>query len=117
MPGTLTTLIPKLHRRMSTFDKEDLHEKASGVYVFIVVGLPIIVVGRYECLLSRVKRTIELFSRRPSQGIGTRCNLSPNDIDVTAQIVHVIREGQWKTDMAHSVLNAVEFGLFLSQVF
>ena len=53
------------------------------------------------------KRTIELFSRRPSQGVGTGCNLSPDDINVTAQIVHVIREGQRKTDMAHGVLNAV----------
>lgn len=31
------------------------------------------------------------------QGVGTGCNLSPDDIDVTAQIVHVIREGQRKT--------------------
>ena len=83
MPGTLTTLMHKLHRRMSAL----------------------------------VKRTIELFSRRPSQGVGTGCNLSPNDIDVTAQIVYVIREGQRKPKMAHGVLNTVEFGLFLGQVF
>jgi hypothetical protein len=51
------------------------------------------------------------------QGVGTGCNLSPDDIDVTAQIVHVIREGQRKPEMAHGVLNAVEFGLFLGQIF
>ena len=51
------------------------------------------------------------------QGVRTGCNLSPDDIDMTAQIVHVIREGQRKTDMAHGVLNAVELGLFFRQVF
>jgi hypothetical protein len=57
-----------------------------------------------------------LAGARP-QGRGTGCNLSPHDIDVTAQIIYVIREGQRKADMAHGVLNAVEFGLFRGQVF
>ena len=49
--------------------------------------------------------------------MSTGRNLSPDDIDVTAQIVHMIREGQRKMDVAHGVLNAVEFGLFFRQVF
>ena len=36
---------------------------------------------------------------------------------MTAQIVQLVREGQWKTDVADGLLNALDFGLLFSQMF
>ena len=39
------------------------------------------------------KRTFQLFSRDPVRYIVAGCDLAPNDIDVTAQIIDLVREG------------------------
>ena len=54
------------------------------------------------------RRTFKLFSRYPSRGVSAGCELAPNDVDVTAQIIQLVREGQWKADMADSLLNALD---------
>ena len=43
-------------------------------------------------------------------------DLAPNDLDVTAQIIELVREGQWKTDVADGLLNTLDFGLLLTQM-
>ena len=63
------------------------------------------------------KRTFWLFSRHPPRCIYVGRDLAPNDLDVTAQIVQLVREGQWKTDVADGLLNALDFGLLFSQTF
>src|SRR5262249_31636718 len=63
------------------------------------------------------KRTFWLFGCHPSRCICVGCDLAPNDVDVTAQIVQLVREGQWKTDVADGLLNTLDFGLLLAQMF
>ena len=62
------------------------------------------------------KRTFQLFSRHPPWCIFVGADLAPNDLDVTAQIIELVREGQWKTDVADGLLNALDFGLRFSQM-
>jgi len=38
-------------------------------------------------------RTFQLFSRDPPLCVIAGCDLTPNDVDVTAQVVHLVREG------------------------
>src|ERR1700745_1137188 len=62
------------------------------------------------------KRTFQLFSRHPPRCISVGGDLAPNDLDVTAQIIELVREGQWKTDVADGLLDALDFGLRFSQM-
>ena len=50
------------------------------------------------------------------QRLSARDDFASDDFDVTAQVVHLIGEGQRKTNMAHGVLNAVDFGFFLREL-
>ena len=50
------------------------------------------------------KRTFWLFSRHPPLCIYVGRDFAPNDLDVTAQIIQLVREGQWKTDVADGLL-------------
>src|SRR5262245_26757998 len=61
------------------------------------------------------KRTFQLFSRYPPWCICLGCDLASNDVDVTAQIIQLVREGKWKTDVADSLFNALDFSLLLGQ--
>ena len=63
------------------------------------------------------KRTCGLFGCHPSRCICVGCDLTPNDVDVTAQIVQLVREGQWKTDVADGLLNTLDFGLLLTHMY
>src|SRR6516165_118130 len=51
--------------------------------------------------------------RRLSEGR----DLVPNNVDVAAQVVHLVREGQRKLDMADGSLNALDFCLLPGQMF
>jgi hypothetical protein len=39
------------------------------------------------------KRTLQLFGRDPSRCIVPGCYFAPNDVNVTAQVIHLVREG------------------------
>ena len=39
------------------------------------------------------KRTFQLFSRHPARCISVGCDLAPNDLDVTAQIIQLVGKG------------------------
>ena len=41
-------------------------------------------------------------------------DLVPDNVDVAAQVVHLVREGQRKLDMADGILNALDFSLLPS---
>jgi hypothetical protein len=61
------------------------------------------------------KRTFELLSRYSTPGrIYVGRDLLPNNVDVAAQVVHLVRESQRKLDMADGILNAVDFSLLPS---
>jgi hypothetical protein len=46
-----------------------------------------------------------------SRGIYAGRDLVPNNVNVAAQVVHLVREGQRKLDMADGILNAIDFSL------
>ena len=62
------------------------------------------------------KRTFQLFSRDPVRYIVAGCDLAPNDIDVTAQIIDLVREGQRDADMADGMFNSLDLGSRFSQM-
>jgi hypothetical protein len=48
--------------------------------------------------------------------VQARFNLSSNNVDVTAQIVHLVPEIKWKLHFAKSILDALDLGLFVDQM-
>jgi len=66
---------------------------------------------------SNFRISLKLFSGRARQCALPECDLPPNDVDVTAQVIHLIGEGQREADMADGILDAVDLGLLLGQVF
>jgi hypothetical protein len=48
--------------------------------------------------------------------VQARLNLSPNNVDVTTQIVHLVREIERKLYFAKSLLYALDLGLFVDQM-
>jgi hypothetical protein len=49
--------------------------------------------GQSEHVEIDPRRTFQLFSRDPPRYTLAGCDLTPNDIDVTAQIIDLVREG------------------------
>jgi len=49
-------------------------------------------------------------------GVQARFNLSPNNVDVTAQIVHLVQEIERKLYLAKRLLDALDLGLFVDQM-
>src|SRR5262245_33439933 len=62
------------------------------------------------------KRTFQLFSRHPPRCISVGGDLASNNLDVTAQIIELVGKGWWTTDVADGLLNALDFGLLLTQL-
>src|SRR5262245_30452603 len=50
-------------------------------------------IGRIDSDAIDPKRTFRLFGRHPPRRIYVGGNLAPNDVDVTAQIIQLVREG------------------------
>jgi uncharacterized membrane protein len=48
--------------------------------------------------------------------VQARLNLSPNNVDVTTQIVHLVREIERKLYFAKGLLYALDLGLFVDQM-
>ena len=71
---------------------------------------------RCKCLLLSQSGHSDLFGCNLPRRIATRRNFSSNDVDVAAQVVHLIRESKRKTDMAHRVFNTLDLGLFFFQM-
>jgi hypothetical protein len=54
---------------------------------------------------------------QPSRGAKASCNLSPDQVDVMAQVIHLVRESKRKMNFAEIVLDALNLSLFVDQLF
>ena len=63
------------------------------------------------------KRTWYLFGGDAPIGVKARFKLSPNNVDVAAQIVHLVREIERKLYFANGILDAFDLSLFVEQIF
>ena len=62
------------------------------------------------------KRTWYLFGGDAPIGVQARFNFSPNNVDVTTQVVHLVREIERKLYFAEGILYAFDLGLFVDQM-
>ena len=60
------------------------------------------------------KRTFEFSAAIPRRRVYLGRDLVPNNVNVAAQVVHLVREGQRKLDMADGILDALDFSFLPS---